>query len=448
MQIINFHLFKEKSARTEQILLTAFNLPVRNNELKVAGRTPSTSTIGVQTMKEHPFCLECNMIFKTETLLSKHISNTHHNVGTDAGCQTEDFDSIIDGGIEEVPESTEAEYKREMKLESASFEIDDNIEVEEMHVDIEDELTADHQIKYEGRESQPKYRCDDCLKIFTKMDTLRNHKCLSEVIIRVVNETSDIRESDELSEDYYEELIHEDDLFECVQCHEKFVCMEDFKVHCDNNIHHYNCEQCDLSFNDIESFQVHNAKSHDDHHCSLCHKRFKTTTTFNQHQKLHESIEFVIDYLDCFFCDECHKIFLLERNLVKHDCPKRKKSDDGYIDESCTDYQYLEHDNDFTCEVCSMEFPNLNMAKQHTVTHSKHFTCPFEGCGCTYEIWSRFAMHLGSKHLNAKKHQCRFCEVECDSFDALQAHYKVECPEKKFKCDHCGIEVSFLSFTN
>lgn len=147
----------------------------------------------------------------------------------------------------------------------------------------------------------------------------------------------------------------------------------------------------------------------------------------------------VIDYLDCSPCDDCHKIFLLKKELSKHDCPKKKKNIDGdYVDESCTDYQYLEHDSDFTCDVCSMEFASLVIAKQHVVTHAKQFLCPFEGCGCSYEIWSRFAMHLSTKHLNAKKHQCRFCEAECVSFDALQAHYKDECPEKKFKCDHCG----------
>lgn len=370
------------------------------------------------------------MIFKTESLLSRHISNKHYTIKTNAGCQTDDMSIMTeDAYIEELPESVEISYKREMKLEVLEM---DDIELEEMDMD---DVTSEHkndlETEYEIIEKvHDGYQCNDCLEIFPQVESFQNHKCPNKVIVHIVNETSNALESDEISESYYEELIHEVDLYECYRCHATFADLEDFTVHRNSD----DCQQIDVPF----KAQNQRSKVDEDHHCNLCRKRFKTTTTFNQHQKLHESIVYVLDYLDCSPCDDCHKIFVLKDDQLKHDCPKKKKkiNDDDYIDESCTDYQYLE--SEFTCHECSIEFSNFNTAKQHVVTHGKKFSCPFEGCGCNYEIWSRFAMHLNTKHLNAKRYQCKFCEVECESYDYLQAHYKGECPEKKFKCGHCG----------
>ncbi|KAJ6633403.1 Zinc finger protein [Pseudolycoriella hygida] len=426
-EITGFYLFKEKSARTEQILLTAFDKPVKSKERKVP---PETTSIAIQTMPEHSFsCLECKISFKTEHLLSNHIRQKH-STKRETGIQTDLENSITeDSFIEEEP--IEFNYKREMKMEA--LEVDD-LDIDDMQPDMDDAATeqiSDTQQDYEMIDKvQDEYQCNDCLEIFPQFDDIQNHKCQNKVIVRIVSETTNPLESDDLSENYFEELINEVDVYECYRCHATFNTSDDLNLHRNSD----DCQPDDS----LLKIQSQKPKVDEDHQCNLCHKRFKTSTTFNQHQKLHESIEIVIDYLGCAPCDDCHKIFLVKDHEETHDCPKKKKSSDGdYIDESCTDYQYLEQDSDFTCDICSMEFPNLNTAKQHVVTHAKEFVCPFEGCGCSYEIWSRFAMHLNTKHLNSKRYQCRFCECVCESFDSLQAHYKDECPEKKFKCNHC-----------
>lgn len=365
------------------------------------------------------------MLFKTENLLSKHINSKHYTTKANACSQTDEMGLISEESyIEEMPQSAGA-----MKMEVLEME---DIDMEELNVDMDDEASehkGEIQTEYEILEKiQDEYQCNDCLEIFPEVEAFQSHKCSSKVVVHIVNETCNVLESDQISENYFEEMI---DLYECYRCHATFPNLDDFTAH--RNSKH--CQKVDFSF----KIQNQRLKVDDYQQCHLCNKRFKTTTTFNQHQKLHESIEVVIDYLDCSPCDDCHKIFLLKNQQVKHDCPKKRKNDDGeYIDESCTDYQYLEQDSEFSCDVCSLEFASLDTAKLHVVTHAKEFICPFEGCGCSYEIWSRFAMHLTTKHLNAKRHQCRFCEIECDSFDLLQAHYKDECPEKKFKCSHCG----------
>lgn len=438
-EIINFHLFKEKSARTEQIILDTFGKPLRNKEPDPLETKPETATIGIQTMAVKSFqCLECKMIFKTESLLNKHINNRHSTMKLDAGSQTDDIgliaeDNFIDEMIE--PINIQAKYKQEMKMEL--LEVDD-IELEEMeamHVDTDDEITehrSDSQGEYEIIEKiQEGYQCNDCLDIFPEVESFQSHKCPNKVIVHIVDEPSNALDSDNVSENYDEEL-QDVDRYECYRCHESFDHLEDFTSHRISK----DCQQIDFPLKVVQSQR---SKADDDYHCSLCHKRFKTNTTYNQHAKLHESIEVVIDCLDCSPCDDCHKIFLLRDKYVQHDCPRKKKNADGeYIDESCTDYQYLEQDTEFSCDECSMDFPNLTTARQHVVTHAKKFICPYDGCGCEYEIWSRFAMHLNAKHVNGKRFQCRFCEIECISFDALQAHYKNDCSEKKFKCSHCG----------
>lgn len=379
------------------------------------------------------------MIFKTESLLSKHINSKHYAKKIETACQTDEVMTIMaeETYIEEMPESVAMTYKREMKMEMLET---DDIDMEEMNVDVDDATGEQRsEVHYEIIEKiRDEYQCNDCLGIFSLLESFQKHTCPNKVV-HVVNETSNALESDEISENYYEdEMIHEVDLYECYRCHATFTVVEDYTAHRNSN----DCEQIDLPFK-IQNLKT---KTTDEfHRCNLCKDKRFTTITFNQHQKLHEAIEIVIDYLECSPCDDCHKIFLTKNDEQQHDCAKKRKNADGeYVDESCTDYQYLEQDSDFTCDKCSMEFTNLTVAKLHIVTHAKEFLCPFEGCGCSYEIWSRFAMHLSTKHLNARRHQCKFCDIECESFDALQAHYKDECPEKKFKCTHCGKEFVLL----
>lgn len=445
-QITNFHLFKEKSSRTEQILLNAFDKPIRDKSKRSAAvEKPPSTTIGVQTNAENLFsCLDCKMVFKTENLLGKHVSGRHAAKKVESGCQTDDVTIMTDDQyIEDMPVGNVAvmNYKREMKVEALE---PDDIDIEELNMemdmdDVASEQRSDFDANYEIIEKdhvQDEYQCNDCLEKFPELELFHNHKCPSKVVL-IVNESNAMVDSDALSESYYDEdMIHEVDLYECFRCHATFGHADEYAAHRTAN----DCEpveQIDVAF-DIATAKL---KPEDYHQCSLCKdKRFKTTSLFNQHRKLHESIEIVIDYLDCSSCDDCHKIFLAKVDRQQHNCPKKRRTDDNgdYVDESCTDYQYLENDNDFKCDKCSMEFNSLNVAKLHIVTHAKEFVCPFEGCGCSYEVWSRFAMHLSTKHLNAKQYQCKFCNVECESFDALQAHCKNECTEKKFKCSHCG----------
>lgn len=72
------------------------------------------------------------------------------------------------------------------------------------------------------------------------------------------------------------------------------------------------------------------------------------------------------------------------------------------------------------------------------LAHFEKFVCPEAGCGCQYELFGRFALHVQAKHINGESHRCKHCDQQADNFDALQAHLKTDCKERKFECTHCG----------
>lgn len=111
-------------------------------------------------------------------------------------------------------------------------------------------------------------------------------------------------------------------------------------------------------------------------------------------------------------------------------------------DESCFDYQFLEEggyeDGVYQCGVCLELFDTSDDAKKHIVGHIDKFLCPEEACGCQYDLFARFALHILDKHINGKSHRCKYCETQLDSYDAMQAHLKNDCSERKYDCTHCG----------
>lgn len=126
------------------------------------------------------------------------------------------------------------------------------------------------------------------------------------------------------------------------------------------------------------------------------------------------------------------------------------------IDDSCTDYQFLEDDRDdneykdgaYSCGDCDLSFPTVNELKYHVILHANKFQCPIFECGCQYNQLSRLSIHVINKHINAKLRQCLHSGKPFDSFDELQQHLKIECREKKFQCNHCGATNALRSYLN
>lgn len=119
-------------------------------------------------------------------------------------------------------------------------------------------------------------------------------------------------------------------------------------------------------------------------------------------------------------------------------------------DDSCINYQFLDqgaYENGvYQCGVCEESFVTSDEAKLHLVVHMDKFICPEEACGCQYELFARFVMHITDKHINGNSHRCKYCDLHLDSYDAVQAHLKNDCKERKYDCTHCGKFHIYLLF--
>lgn len=191
--------------------------------------------------------------------------------------------------------------------------------------------------------------------------------------------------------------------------------------------------------------------------CAPCNKKLRSSLQVEQHTKMHSSMSLIINYIDFYPCHECRMIFISGEKMAAHmnDChqieekqttEKKANSSLDKIDDSCTDYQFLEDDRDdneykdgaYSCGDCKLAFPSANELKYHVILHANKFQCPIFECGCQYNQLSRLSIHVINKHINAKLRKCLHCGKPFDTFDDLQLHLKIDCREKKFECHHCG----------
>ena len=185
--------------------------------------------------------------------------------------------------------------------------------------------------------------------------------------------------------------------------------------------------------------------------CVPCNKRMKSTAQLRQHSKMHDSMSLIINYLDFFPCHDCCQLFIAKARLAEHNVKehpgKGSKSDlSEKIDESCTDYQFLDEDKQsdfregevYSCGECGQSYQTINELKYHVILHASKFECPIEECGCQYDQMSRLSIHVLNKHINTKNLQCLHCSQAFPTYDDLQTHLKHFCKEKKFKCYECG----------
>uniref|UniRef100_A0A1B0C8T3 Putative zn finger n=1 Tax=Lutzomyia longipalpis TaxID=7200 RepID=A0A1B0C8T3_LUTLO len=78
----------------------------------------------------------------------------------------------------------------------------------------------------------------------------------------------------------------------------------------------------------------------------------------------------------------------------------------------------------FACEICGKRFARKVAHKNHMYSHAKSFPCT--RCNGTFPSERQL-----KKHRKTHKTTCRYCEVICDSKDALKLHYRNEHPTSK-----------------
>lgn len=226
------------------------------------------------------------------------------------------------------------------------------------------------------------------------------------------------------------------------------------------------CDSCTRSFANRKEWEKHECKSatddsikseSNDLFCVPCNKRLRNTHQYEQHTKMHDAMSLIVNYIIFYPCHNCRLIFISGESLAAHMNGEHptvdanaiesgdSKVENKKIDDTCTDYQFLEDDRDdelyqsgpYSCGHCQIEYESANDLKFHAIMHSKKFPCPIYECGCEYDQLSRLNNHVINKHINMKELQCLHCGEAFPSYDSMQAHIRNDCKEKKFQCHEC-----------
>lgn len=413
-----------------------------------ANTTPEMAAPGSIT------CSVCDTGFDNEHAFIQHSQQMHPH---------------IDGyQLENAPEKIKKPTVKQAKIEVFHFEtngessseaeiVTDGINIEDqvvLAIHEEDELIVENLPIRTTRAASSKLKNESK----AKRTRLSEKPTTSKVIFKT--EISDYDENVDINDDYEFEPTGSESLnfYECPLCSTQFADRKEYIEHCkEHDDSEYQCDGCNKLFEDEEQLLQHDCEMNDvneeDLMCIPCNKRMKSTAQLRQHSKMHDSMSMIIDYLDFFPCHDCYLLFiskdkLNEHNATSHPEKNIKESPEisEEIDESCTDYQFLDDDKSteykegevYSCGECNQSYQTVTELKYHVILHANKFECPIEECGCQYDQMTRLSIHVLNKHINTKNMQCLHCNQQFTTYDDLQNHLKHFCKEKKFKCYECG----------
>lgn len=388
-------------------------------------------------------CMQCNEGFESEAEFIEHVQSKHADVY--------DFENVSAKASQKPAQMEMIVFENENSDSDAINTDDVNVTEDDLLVIEEDDVES------YARQSAKRMRSSPSSILQTQNDsqakskvpvtsnrTLRSKASTSKSVTITKSEPSDIDESteytltDEHFDEVYAEPIDEPVAQQCEACNEIFSDEADLLQH-----------ECDALENTDEAGDLI---------CYPCNKKMKSAAQLHQHNKMHDSMSLIISYIEFFPCHDCCQIFMTKDNLYKHNemqHPEKlsKDSDDPdsstslkKIDESCTDYQFLDDiekpeeykDEQYSCGNCGILYPTVNELKKHVILHATKYPCPMYDCGCQYDQLSRLSIHVLNKHINTKNLQCLHCGLSFQTYDDLQHHLKNNCKEKKFKCYECG----------
>lgn len=409
-QIVTFYTFKQKSKRTEESLMSMFGIEA----LEIS----ADEAIG---------CSLCDAICQNEQVLTKHMQDDH-------------FDH--------------AEVKMTQMNEEYVFEI-----IDPLSGDIAsgtDDDTPPTEIIMPKRSTRSTTKSKE--RPLTTVTRKSQSAATTSKKASSVSEEATTEESIEYA-DEYDAVNSESDIFECQHCATQFLDKAEYLEHCKEHKHGYHqCDVCGDEFNDTESLLSHECEvTEDDLICLPCNKRMRSVAQMRQHNKMHDSMNLIVNYVDYFPCHDCCLLFMRRERLIEHNISIHgdHASKDGSggsdsedvkaIDESYTDYQFLDEDKQneyrdetYTCGECEATCTSLTELKYHVLLHSEKFQCPMYECGSQYKQLSHLSIHVLNKHINTKNMQCLHCSIAFQTYDDLQAHIKTSCKEKKYACYECG----------
>lgn len=194
--------------------------------------------------------------------------------------------------------------------------------------------------------------------------------------------------------------------------------------------------------------------------CRVCDHSFVTNSKLKQHMSLHPK------HGNFFPCDKCDEIFKTLNDQKYHieithtigseqtemeTSSLQPKSESNHNDGNIVDEEEQINRNSklingrYQCRLCEKYLSSAETIKLHIRLHLglNLKKCPFKYCLRKFSKKSHLDRHL--KTHEKVKHECKLCDVEYQTYQALHAHmYKIHGDESKcsqmqqsLKCDQC-----------
>ena len=115
-------------------------------------------------------------------------------------------------------------------------------------------------------------------------------------------------------------------------------------------------------------------------------------------------------------CHKCHKSFISESGLKRHE---------------------LQHSSmDYKCTVYNREFAFESELNSHKTNHSKekHFKCQYPRCNRAYKTKAEYWRHYKTHGRTSNDHRCPVCNKTFNKCKYLREHKQVHTGELPFAC--------------
>ncbi|KRT79788.1 zinc finger protein [Oryctes borbonicus] len=295
-----------------------------------------------------------------------------------------------------------------------SFNVNTNISIhnrkEKIHKCImcNEEFSAiDLRIHLNTHRNQKEYKCDQCERIFKKMNHLNTHR------VKHLKEFP----------------------FKCEQCGKGFVIKTNYECH----------------------MLTHNTNQELPFECSQCLRRFYNPEHLNRHMVLHtENISYSVKYKVCK-CYHCLKTFKDRDELKTHHCvpvqPTRKikypcKDCGKVFKNSAALYNHTRNIHRLNgakvlCSVCGLHVANIY---NHMMRHSGEKPYQCTECSKRFIGKPQLKQHL-LVHSGLKPFVCSVCAKAFNNHYNLQVHERIHKGDKCHVCTECNkgfLEKSYL----
>ena len=302
-----------------------------------------------------------------------------------------------------------------------------------------------------GRKAKPTeikiYKCDLCMKEFTKKVKYTTHKR------RIHTKAFKCHECNNQFGTPFELKQHVDQkhlglAIKCNICDKVLANKKSFKRHMMLHSNEFqNCDNCEYSTRSIPQMKRHTQVHHSEiqFQCTLCSYRAKEKKNLDHHiRRKHVKIK----EFKCELCEyACYDKYGLRKHKASIHEGQRIKCDECQLSFSVTSlssHKRRYHSNYFfECEDCSYGTKDNSSLKQHK--KAEHEGIRYKCTICPKETRSKYRLsqHIKQTHDNPEYHICDQCNYKTTRKGCLLRHVRIH--GEKLECDKCPYTTAWKS---